>query len=229
MKTRQHCCSEVWFVSHMQEFDSVVPRIDEHIDTTIKRVFPHLRTDKSTEGVKALTHIGRLRPEPISETVVQAKHCPRWCEASPRWNSLLNASPPRTMSWPQSSSIPSARMLAYALAAQQALRLSASDRKQTLSEWTDHCEVPFRQQTSRVVICRTAHTQFVDSLFPCNPVLVTVTLYLDYLLFRYFQCAFHPDVFFRFGAKVRKKFTLFYTCWAGRFHLISVRGRHTVG
>ena len=38
----------------------------------------------SAEGVKALTHIGRLRPEPISETVVQAKHCPRWCEASPR-------------------------------------------------------------------------------------------------------------------------------------------------
>ena len=54
MKTRQHCCSEVWFVSHMQEFDSVVPRIDEHIDTTIKRVFPHLRTDKSTEGEKLL-------------------------------------------------------------------------------------------------------------------------------------------------------------------------------
>ena len=25
--------------------------------------------------------------------------------------------------------------------------------------------------------------------------LVTVTLYLDYLLFRYFQYAFHPDVF----------------------------------
>lgn len=70
MKTRQHCCSEVGFVFHMQEFDSVVPRIDEHIDTTVKRVFPHLCTDKSAEGVKALTHIGRLRPEPISETVV---------------------------------------------------------------------------------------------------------------------------------------------------------------
>lgn len=84
MKTRQHCCSEVGFVFHMQEFDSVVPRIDEHIDTTAKRVFPHLCTDKAAEGVKALTHIGRLRPEPISETVVQAKHCPRWCEASPR-------------------------------------------------------------------------------------------------------------------------------------------------
>lgn len=27
------------------------------------------------------------------------------------------------------------------------------------------------------------------------PVLVTVTLSLDYLLFRYFQYAFHPDVF----------------------------------
>lgn len=53
----------------------------------------------------------------------------------------------------------------------------------------------FRQQTSRVVICRTAPTQFVDSLSPCNPVLVTVTLYLDYLLFRYFQYAFHSDVF----------------------------------
>lgn len=38
----------------MQEFDSVVPRIDEHIDTTIKRIFPHLRTDKSTDGVKLL-------------------------------------------------------------------------------------------------------------------------------------------------------------------------------
>ena len=57
-----------------------------------------------------------------------------------------------------------------------------------------------RQQTSRVVICRTAQTQFVDSLFPYNPVLVTVTLYLGYLLFRYFQYAFHPDVIFRFGA-----------------------------
>lgn len=55
---------------HMQEFDPVVPRIDEHIDTTVKRIFPHLRTDKSAEGVKVLTHIGRLRPEPISETVV---------------------------------------------------------------------------------------------------------------------------------------------------------------
>ena len=53
----------------------------------------------------------------------------------------------------------------------------------------------FRQQTSRVVICRIVQTQFVDSLFPCNPVLITVTLYLDYLLFRYFQYAFHPDVF----------------------------------
>lgn len=40
-----------------------------------------------------------------------------------------------------------------------------------------------------------AQTQFVDSLFPGNPVLVTVTLYLDYLLFRYFQYAFHSDVF----------------------------------
>ena len=69
---------------HMQEFDPVAPRIDEHIDTAVKRIFPHLRTDKSAEGVKALTHIGRRRPEPISETVVQAKHCPRWCEASPR-------------------------------------------------------------------------------------------------------------------------------------------------
>ena len=69
---------------HMQEFDPVAPCIDEHIDTAVKRIFPHLRTDKSAEGVKALTHIGRLRPEPISETVVQAKHCPRWCEASPR-------------------------------------------------------------------------------------------------------------------------------------------------
>ena len=55
---------------HMQEFDSVVPCIDEHIDTTIKRIFPQLRTVKSTESVKALMHIGRLRPEPISETVV---------------------------------------------------------------------------------------------------------------------------------------------------------------
>ena len=26
-------------------------------------------------------------------------------------------------------------------------------------------------------------------------------------------------MFFRFGAKVRKKFTLFYTCWAGRFQM----------
>lgn len=55
---------------HMQEFDPVAPHIDGHIDTTVKRIFPHLRTDKSAEGVKALTHIGQLRPEPISETVV---------------------------------------------------------------------------------------------------------------------------------------------------------------
>lgn len=68
---------------HMQEFDPVAPRIDEHIDTTVKRIFTHLRADKSAEGVKALAHIGRLRPEPISETVVQAKHCPGWYEASP--------------------------------------------------------------------------------------------------------------------------------------------------
>ena len=68
----------------MLTFDPVAPRIDEHIDTTVKRFFPHLRTDKSAEGVKALTHIGRSRPEPISETVVQAKLCPMWCEASPR-------------------------------------------------------------------------------------------------------------------------------------------------
>lgn len=59
----------------------------------------------------------------------------------------------------------------------------------------------FRQQTSRVVICRTAQTQFVNSLFPYNPVLVTVTLYLGYLLFRYFQYAFHPDVFFDLAHK----------------------------
>ena len=36
-----------------------------------------------------------------------------------------------------------------------------------------------------------AQTQFTDSLFPGNPVLTTVTLYLNYLLFRYFQHAFH--------------------------------------
>lgn len=69
---------------HMQEFDPVAPRIDEHIDTTAKRIVTHLRADKSAEGVKALAHIGRLRPEPIAETVVQAKHCPGWCGASPR-------------------------------------------------------------------------------------------------------------------------------------------------
>lgn len=33
------------------------------------------------------------------------------------------------------------------------------------------------------------------------PVLVTVTLSLDYLLFRYFQYAFHPDVFFDLAQK----------------------------
>ena len=69
---------------HMQELDPVSPRVDKHIDTTVKRIFPHLRTDKSAEGVKALAHIGRLRPEPVSETVVQAKHCPGWCGAYPR-------------------------------------------------------------------------------------------------------------------------------------------------
>lgn len=68
---------------HMQKLDPVAPRIDEHIDTTVKRIFSHLRTDKSAEGVKALAHIGRLRPEPVSEAVVQAKHCLGWCGASP--------------------------------------------------------------------------------------------------------------------------------------------------
>ena len=69
---------------HMQEFDPIAPYDDEHIDTTVKKVFSHLRTDKSAEGVKALAHIGRRRPEPVSETVVQAKHCPGWCGAYPR-------------------------------------------------------------------------------------------------------------------------------------------------
>lgn len=68
---------------HMQEFDPAAPRVDEHIDTSVKRIFPHLRTDKSAEGVKALTHIGRLRPEPVTKTIVQTKHCPEWCGASP--------------------------------------------------------------------------------------------------------------------------------------------------
>lgn len=69
---------------HMQELDPIAPRVDEHINTTVKRVFSHLRTDKSAEGVKALAHIGRRRPELVSETVVQAKHCPGWCGAYPR-------------------------------------------------------------------------------------------------------------------------------------------------
>lgn len=68
----------------MQKFDPVASRVYEHIDTTVKRVFPHFRMDKSAEGVKALANIGRLRPEPVSETVIQAKHCLGWCEASPR-------------------------------------------------------------------------------------------------------------------------------------------------
>ena len=74
----------------------------------------------------------------------------------------------------------------------------------------------FRQQTTRVVLCRMAQTQFIDSLLPGNPVFIAVTLYLDYLLFRYFQYAFHLGDSFRFGAKVRKGFRLCYTCWAGR-------------
>ena len=36
---------------------------------------------------------------------------------------------------------------------------------------------------------------YVDSLFPGIPVFIAVTLYLDYLLFRYFQYAFHLDEF----------------------------------
>ena len=31
-----------------------IQRIDEHIYTTVKRIFPHLRADKSAEGVKLL-------------------------------------------------------------------------------------------------------------------------------------------------------------------------------
>ena len=48
-----------------------IQRIHEHIDTTVKRVFPHLRTDKSAEGVKTLAHIGRLRPEPVSDVCLR--------------------------------------------------------------------------------------------------------------------------------------------------------------
>ena len=62
-----------------------------------------------------------------------------------------------------------------------------------------------------------AQPQFIDSLLPGNPVFIAVTLNLNYLLFRYFQYAFHLDDYFRFGAKVRKILTLSYTCWAGRF------------
>ena len=74
-----------------------------------------------------------------------------------------------------------------------------------------------RQQTTSVVICRMAQTQFTNSLFPGNPVFIAVTLYLDYLLFRYFQYAFHLGDSFRFGAKVRKGFRLCYTCWPDAF------------
>ena len=66
-----------------------------------------------------------------------------------------------------------------------------------------------------------AQTQFLDSLFPGNPVFIAVTLNLNYLLFRYFQYAFHLDDSFQFGAKILKRFRLCYTCWAGRFPLIN--------
>ena len=46
-----------------------------------------------------------------------------------------------------------------------------------------------------------AQTQFIDSLLPGNPVLIAVTLYLDYLLFRYFQYAFHLGDFFDLAQK----------------------------
>ena len=59
----------------------------------------------------------------------------------------------------------------------------------------------FRQQTTSVVIRRKAQTQFTDSLFPGNPVFIAVTLYLDYLLFRYFQYAFHLDDSFQIWRK----------------------------
>ena len=73
-----------------------------------------------------------------------------------------------------------------------------------------------------------AQPQFIDSLLPGNPVFIAVTLNLNYLLFRYFQYAFHLDDYFRFGAKVRKILTLSYTCCAGRFpiyemlHIVSI-------
>ena len=69
---------------HMQELDAVAPRIDEHVDAPVKGILPHLRSDKPAEGVEALAHVGRFRPEPVTEAVVQAKHCPGWCGASPR-------------------------------------------------------------------------------------------------------------------------------------------------
>ena len=72
-----------------------------------------------------------------------------------------------------------------------------------------------------------AQPQFIDSLLPGNPVFIAVTLNLNYLLFRYFQYAFHLDDYFRFGAKVRKILTLSYTCWAGRF-LIGGAARYLV-
>ena len=59
-------------------------------------------------------------------------------------------------------------------------------------------------QATCIVICRMAQPQFIDSLLSGNPVFIAVTLNLNYLLFRYFQYAFHLDGSFRFGAKVQK-------------------------
>lgn len=43
-----------------------------------------------------------------------------------------------------------------------------------------------KSKKSDVVVCHTAQTQFINPSFPGNPVLIAVTLYLDYLLLRYF-------------------------------------------
>ena len=55
-----------------------------------------------------------------------------------------------------------------------------------------------------------AQTQFLDSLFPTNHVIITLTLYLDYLLFRYFQYAFHLDEFSIWRKSTEEIYTMLY-------------------
>lgn len=68
---------------HVQEFDAVTTGIDEDIYTAVKRILAHTGPDQTAQGMETLAHVRRLRPEPVLLAVIQTKHCPELCAASP--------------------------------------------------------------------------------------------------------------------------------------------------